>query len=83
MYFNMYKVRIRVIIAVIIVIIAAIIGLMSLESFYRNITLATMPIQIIFAALNAIIFVFMYLRFMQGGLTKISATKSLTVEFIV
>ena len=76
MYFNMYKVRILVIIAVIIVIIAAIIGLMSLESFYRNITLATMPIQIIFAALNAIIFVFMYLRFMQGGLTKISATRT-------
>lgn len=76
MYFNMYKVRILIVIAIAIVITAAIIGLMSLESFYRNITLATMPINIIFAALNAVIFVFMYLRFMQGGMSKLSTTRT-------
>ncbi|MFA6610346.1 MAG: AAA family ATPase, partial [Candidatus Omnitrophota bacterium] len=52
--------------------ILAVWGLMSLESFYRNITLATMPINLIMVALNATIFVFMYMMFMQGGMAKIS-----------
>ncbi|MDD5136974.1 MAG: AAA family ATPase [Candidatus Omnitrophica bacterium] len=50
-------------------------GLMSLESFYQKITLATMPIQLIMVALNATIFVLMYTMFMQGGMAKISKSR--------
>jgi cell division protease FtsH len=50
-------------------------GLMSLESFYQKITLATMPIQLIMVALNATIFVLMYTVFLQGGMAKISKSK--------
>ncbi|MDD5496298.1 MAG: AAA family ATPase [Candidatus Omnitrophica bacterium] len=75
MYFKMYWPRIVIIFAIIFVVMLAVWGLMSLESFYRNITLATMPINLIMVALNATIFVFMYMMFMQGGLAKISKSK--------
>ena len=75
MYFKMYWVRLVIIISVILVSILAVWGLMSLESFYRNITLATMPINLIMVALNATIFVFMYMAFMQGGLAKVSKSR--------
>ncbi|MFA6142843.1 MAG: AAA family ATPase [Candidatus Omnitrophota bacterium] len=76
MYLKMHGGRIAIIFSIVIVLIAAVIGLMSLESFYRNLTLATMPMQLILVALNAAIFVFMYLRFMQGGISKVSATRT-------
>jgi len=75
MYFKMYWIRIVVVLVCILVALLAVWGLMSLESFYRNITLATMPINLIMVALNATIFVFMYMMFMQGGLAKISKSK--------
>jgi cell division protease FtsH len=75
MYWKMYWIRLVIILSIIFVAILAVWGLMSLESFYRNITLATMPINLIMVALNATIFVFMYMTFMQGGLAKISKSK--------
>ncbi len=75
MYLKMYWVRLVIILAIILVCLLAVWGLMSLESFYRNITLATMPINLIMVALNATIFVFMYMMFMQGGLAKVSKEK--------
>src|SRR3989338_5902938 len=75
MYIKMYRLRAAIIAIVIFVCILAVWGLMSLESFYRNITLATMPINLIMVALNATIFVFMYTMFMQGGLAKVSKSK--------
>ena len=50
MYLKMYWVRIAIIVGCIFVGILAVWGLMSLESFYRNITLATMPINLIMVA---------------------------------
>lgn len=75
MYVKMYRMRIIIILAVVLVFFLAVWGLMSLESFYRNITLATMPINLIMVALNATIFVLMYTMFLQGGLAKISRSK--------
>lgn len=75
MYFKMYWLRIVIVLIIVLVSILAVWGLMSLESFYRNITLATMPINLIMVALNATIFVFMYMTFMQGGLAKVSKAK--------
>ena len=75
MWFKMHWIKFVIVLAVILVALLAVWGLMSLESFYRNITLATMPINLIMVALNATIFVFMYMAFMQGGLAKISKSK--------
>ncbi len=75
MFFILNKTKIIITISIIIVLIAAVIGLMSLESFYRNITLATMPLQLILVALNAFIFVIMYMRVGTSSLTRLSITR--------
>ena len=71
MYLMQYKTIIIVAIVIIILLILSVIGLMSLESFYRKMTLATMPVQFIMAGIHAAIFVFMYLTFMRGGFAKL------------
>ena len=53
----------------------AIWGLLSLESFYQKITLATMPIQFIMMAFSSTIFVLLYVVFLQGGMARISKSK--------
>jgi len=71
MYLQQYKTIIIVVFIIIILLILSVIGLMSLESFYRKMTLATMPVQFIMAGIHAAIFVFMYLTFMRGGFAKL------------
>ncbi|MFH1995939.1 MAG: AAA family ATPase [Candidatus Omnitrophota bacterium] len=75
MYIKMYWIRLAIALVVLFVIALAIIGLNSLESFYRNITLATMPINLIMVGLNACIFVFMYMTFLRGGMSKMKQKK--------
>ncbi|MFH1846639.1 MAG: AAA family ATPase [Candidatus Omnitrophota bacterium] len=71
MYIRQYKTMIIVVVIVIVLLILSVIGLMSLESFYRKMTLATMPVQFIMAGIHAGIFVFMYLTFLRGGFAKL------------
>jgi cell division protease FtsH len=71
MHFRQHKVIIILAVVVFVLVILSIIGLMSLESFYRKMTLATMPVQFIMAGIHAGIFVFMYLTFMRGGFAKL------------
>jgi cell division protease FtsH len=71
MYLRQYKTIIILSVVVFVLVILSIIGLMSLESFYRKMTLATMPVQFIMAGIHAGIFVFMYLTFMRGGFAKL------------
>ena len=56
--------------AVIVLIGLAIWGMASLESYYRNITLATMPLQMLLMAVNAVVFVFLYMSVFRGGFAK-------------
>ncbi|MDR2772295.1 MAG: AAA family ATPase [Elusimicrobiota bacterium] len=57
-------------------IVLSIYGLSQLESFYRTTTLATMPIQFLMVALNALIFVFFYAYFfMRRGFGQLKKTK--------
>jgi cell division protease FtsH len=54
-------------------VILTFVGLSSLESFYRNLTLATIPLQLLLTGLNAFIFVYFYMLVMGkgfGGLRK-------------
>lgn len=71
MYLRQYKTLIIVGFVVVLLLILSVIGMMSLESFYRKMTLATMPVQFIMAGIHAGIFVFMYLTFMRGGFAKL------------
>ena len=71
MYVRQYRTMIIVVLIVVILLILSVIGLMSLESFYRKMTIATMPVQFIMAGIHAGIFVFMYLTFMRGGFAKL------------
>jgi len=71
MYFRMYKVFIIVGFLITLLIVLSIVGLRSLESFYRKMTLATMPLQFLMAGIHAAIFVFMYLVFLRGGFAKL------------
>jgi cell division protease FtsH len=57
--------------AVVLLIGAAIYGLSTLESFYRHMTLATLPLQILIVAVNAMIFVYMYMTVFRGGFAKL------------
>ena len=82
MYFKMYWVKIVIIDVVLFMIVLAIQGLSSLESYYRNITLATMPVQLLMVSLNAIIFVYMYMIFMRGGFSKLSSKLRVHGEFV-
>ncbi|MBF0493684.1 MAG: AAA family ATPase [Candidatus Omnitrophica bacterium] len=71
MYLKEYKMAIIISSVVLFMIVLAIVGLMSLESFYRKMTLATMPVQFLLAGINAAIFVFLYMVLMRGGFAKL------------
>ena len=85
MHFLNHKVKLIVTLAVLVVVGLAIWGMSSLESYYRNITLATMPLQLLVGAVHAMIFVFMYLVFLRGGFAKLDKKnlvgKDVSVKF--
>jgi len=67
MNLKLQRTKILIITAVLALVMLAIWGMMSLESFYRNITLAQMPLQLIMVALNALIFVYMYMNLFKSS----------------
>ncbi len=68
LFFMEHWVKIVIIFAVVLLIGLAIWGLMSLESFYAKLTIATLPLQLLMVALNAFIFVYMYMTVFRGGI---------------
>ncbi len=74
---------ITVILVTVILIILAIIGLSSLESFYRNLTLSTIPIQLLLTGLNAFIFVYFYMTIFRGGLASMKKSRIMPEEINV
>ncbi len=63
-------VKAAIIFAAVILVIASIWGMASLESYYRNITLAQLPLQILMVIINSVIFVYMYMMVFQSGFSK-------------
>lgn len=57
-------------IGVILLIVFSVWGMMSLESYYRNITLAQLPITLLMGMINAVIFVYLYMMVFRGGFSK-------------
>jgi cell division protease FtsH len=70
-FFLDHWVKISIITAVVLLVLAAVYGLSTLESFYRHMTLATLPLQILIVAVNAMIFVYMYMTVFRGGFAKL------------
>ena len=75
MHFLNYRTRIIVISGILALVVLSVYGMMSLESYYRNITLAQMPISILLVIVNSLVFVYMYAMVLKGGFTKMD-TKS-------
>ncbi len=75
MFWMINKTKIIIISLVAVLVILTFVGMMSLESFYRKITLAQMPFQIIMGAMHALIFVSMYLIFFRGALASVNKSK--------
>lgn len=70
-FFIEHWVKMLIITAAITLVILAIWGLSTLESFYLHMTLATLPLQFLMVALNALIFVYMYMTVFRGGFAKL------------
>ena len=70
LFFLEHWVKVIIASVVIILLILAVYGLSSLESFYRHMTLATLPLQILTVAVHALIFVYMYMTVFRGGFSK-------------
>ncbi len=70
MHFLNNRTTIFVTFGVLLLIVLSVYGLMSLESYYRNITLAQMPISILLVIVNSVVFVYMYGAVLKGGMTK-------------
>lgn len=71
LFFVMHWIKVAITVAVVGLIILAVWGLLSLESFYMHMTLATLPIQLLLTALSAMIFVYMYMIAFRGGFAKL------------
>ncbi len=71
MHFLNHRTKIFITLGVILLIVLSIYGMMSLESYYRNITLAQMPISILLVMVNALIFVYLYVIVLRNGFTTL------------
>ena len=73
MYFRLHWIKIAIILAAVLLIGALVIGLSRMEEFYRKMQLVQIPMYILMGVINASVFVFMWLFFLRGGMTKIQA----------
>lgn len=71
MHFLNNRVKILVTSAVLLLIVLSVYGMMSLESYYRNITLAQMPVSILLVIVNSVVFVYMYMAVLGRGFAKV------------
>ena len=71
MHYLNHRVKIFIITGVLLLLVLSVYGMMSLESYYRNITLAQMPISILLVLVNSVVFVYMYMMVLRGGFSKI------------
>ena len=70
MHFNNHKVKLLIAIIVIVLVVLSVVGLANLESFYRKITIAQLPMSLLLGGIHAIIFVSMYLLIFRGGFAR-------------
>ncbi len=71
MHYQNHRVKLFITLGVLALIVLSVYGMMSLESYYRNITLAQMPISILLVLVNSVVFVYMYMMVLRGGMSNI------------
>jgi len=71
MHYLNHRVKLFITLGVLALIVLSVYGMMSLESYYRNITLAQMPISILLVLVNSVVFVYMYMMVLRGGMSNI------------
>lgn len=78
-------VKASIIFASVLLVALSIWGMASLESYYRNITLAQLPLQILMVIINSVIFVYMYMMVFRSGFSKLDKknikAKNVQVKF--
>lgn len=72
LFFIEHWVKVLIIAGTILLLILAIYGLSTLESFYRHMTLATLPVQLLIGAMHALMFVYLYMTVFRGGFAKLT-----------
>ncbi len=75
MYWRNNWITILIVNIVVGLLVLSIVGLMSMESFYRRMTLANMPLQLLLTGINATIFVFLYMTVFKGGFSAMKKDK--------
>lgn len=71
LFFSLHWIKIAIAFGMVALVALSVWGLMSLESFYMHLTLAQMPINVLFTVLNSVIFVYMYMMVFRGGFAKL------------
>ncbi len=79
-FWQNHWVKITVIVLIVLLVILTFVGLMSLESFYRNMTLATLPVNILMAVCNALVFVYLYMYVLRGGFGSLKKSAQINVS---
>ncbi|OGX10732.1 MAG: hypothetical protein A2351_07000 [Omnitrophica bacterium RIFOXYB12_FULL_50_7] len=78
-------VKAAIIFASLLLVVLSVWGMASLESYYRNITLAQLPLQILMVIINSVIFVYMYMMVFRSGFSKLDKkgikAKNVQVKF--
>src|SRR5436190_378870 len=80
MYYNNHRITILIVVIVLALLIFSIMGLNSLESFYRKVTIAQLPITMLMGVINTVIFVAMYLLIFRDGFSQMDTKKVKTTE---
>lgn len=71
LFFHNHWVKILVIFGTLFLILLSIVGLMTMESYYLRLTLAQMPLTLLLAAFNAVIFAYVIISMQSGSLMKL------------
>ncbi|MBP9699068.1 MAG: AAA family ATPase [Elusimicrobia bacterium] len=64
----------------VLLVLATIYGISKLESFYRTMTLATLPLQLLMTGFSAIIFVFLYSTVLQGRMGRLGKKSRISLS---
>jgi cell division protease FtsH len=75
LFFRNNKIWVIMVLVVLILIVLSIWGLSKLESFYRIMTIATLPVNLLVAFASAVAFVFMYMLFSKSSFEKLKKNK--------
>lgn len=73
-------VNLTIIVSLILLLALSIWGLFALESFYRTLTLATLPLNLLMAVMNALVFVYLYTHVLQGGFGKMGRKMQINAD---